>query len=509
MTNIFSAFRDTWDGREGETLLTTSDATLCFADVDNRSAALAGALLALANPAPGEVVMAVVEKSVDALALYLACLRLGVVFLPANPAYTPRELAHLADDGRPVILVCDPSALALAQHLSANTPSLRLIASLGTDSVGTLTQAASDTTPFTEVRPRSGEATAALLYTSGTTGAPKGVPLSHDNLLSNARALVDAWAFSDRDVLVHALPIFHVHGLFVALHCALLAGARMRYLMKFNAEAVRDALADATALMGVPTYYARLLTLDDFTRAHCANVRLFVSGSAPLTEKLFHAFEARTGQRILERYGMTETGMLASNPLHGERLAGSVGYALPGVQIRITGDGGETLPSDSPGMVEVRGPGIFAGYLNRPEVNAREFTADGWFRTGDLGTLAIDGRLTLAGRARDLVISGGYNVYPAEVEACLDTLDGVHESAVIGVPHDDLGEAVVAVVVPAAGAAPPSPESITAQLGERLARYKQPRHVEVVEALPRNTMGKVRKQALREALASHFQGRAD
>ncbi|MEM9385566.1 MAG: AMP-binding protein [Pseudomonadota bacterium] len=507
MSNLFSAFRSVWANRGGETLLTTEDATLCFADIDNRAAALAGALVRLAEPAPGEVLMAVVEKSVDALALYLACLRLGVVFLPANPAYTARELAHLASDSQPAVLVCDPKGVAVGERLQASTESLRLVASLGTDGSGTLARAAQDASPVNRIAPCAGAATAALLYTSGTTGAPKGVPLSHDNLLSNARALVAAWSFSHRDELVHALPIFHVHGLFVALHCALLGGARVRYLRSFDAERVRDALAQATVLMGVPTYYARLLKMESFTRAHCAKVRLFISGSAPLTPKLFHAFEARTGHRILERYGMTETGMLASNPLHGERRAGSVGYALPGVRIRITDETGQTLPSDVPGMVEVRGPGVFAGYRNRPDVNARELTADGWFRTGDVGALAADGRLTLAGRARDLIISGGYNIYPAELEACLDALEGVQESAVIGVPHEDLGEAVVAVIVPSAPAAPPTPQALKTVLSDRLARYKQPRHIEIVDALPRNTMGKVRKQVLRDTLANHFAGR--
>ncbi len=507
MTNLSRAFQDSWANRRDSTFLVTSDATLCFAEVDERASTIAGALRSRAQLAPGEVLMAVVPKSVDGLALYLACLRLGVVFLPANPAYTSRELEHIAQDGAPAALVCDPAIAELGSRLQTRTQSLRWVATLTAHGGGTLAEAANDASPCAEIMDRRGDDAAALLYTSGTTGVPKGVPLSHHNLLSNAQALVQAWEFSEQDRLVHALPIFHVHGLFVALHCALLAGASMHYLERFDAVRVRDALADASVLMGVPTYYARLLALQEFTREHCTSMRLFISGSAPLSEKLFAAFERRTGHRILERYGMTETGMIASNPLRGERLAGTVGFPLPGVQLRIRDEHGRHLPAGQAGMVEVRGPGVFAAYRNRPEVNAREFTADGWFRTGDLGSLAADGRLTLAGRARDLIISGGYNVYPAEVESCLDTLPGVHESAVIGVPHNDLGEAVVAVVVASNPASPPADHELAAQLASHLARYKQPRHFEVVDALPRNTMGKVRKQLLREQLSDIFAGR--
>jgi malonyl-CoA/methylmalonyl-CoA synthetase len=342
------------------------------------------------------------------------------------------------------------------------------------------------------------------VYTSGTTGHPKGVPLSHRNLQSNATTLVRAWAFRPEDVLLHALPVFHVHGLFVALHCALLAGAGIHLLPAFAPAAVRAALAACTVMMGVPTFYSRLLALPGFSAADCARVRLFVSGSAPLSEGVFHAFEARTGHRILERYGMTETNMIASNPLHGDRIPGTVGYPLPGVSVRLRRDRQSVAPGDV-GMLEVRGPNVFAGYHNRPQVNAREFTTDGWFRTGDLARQTDDGRITLVGRARDLIISGGFNVYPPEVERCLDGCPGVRESAVIGVPHADLGEAVVAVIVAEDDMDDDLDEaSLRRHARAALTRYKQPRRYVRRAELPRNAMGKVQKQQLREELAELF-----
>ncbi len=503
MSNIFRSFCEAAASSGDTGAPPTPAGETAFATLASRSAQFA-AVLRERGARPGDRVLAVIDKSVDAVALYLACLRSGLVFLPTNPGATGHELGHLLGDARPRLVVCRPALEAPLRALPAAAQGPAPL-TLGTDGEGSLADLAAAAAPHEAVLDCDDDAPAALLYTSGTTGAPKGVPLSHGNLASNAAALVRSWAFTRDDVLIHALPVFHVHGLFVALHCALLSGCRLRLLPRFDADAVRRALPGATVLMGVPTYYARLLALPDFGRADCAGMRLFVSGSAPLSASLFGQFEARTGHRILERYGMTETGMLTSNPLHGERVPGTVGFALPGVEVRVRTAHGQAAATGAPGMVEVRGPGVFAGYLNRPQADAEAFTADGWFRTGDLGSLDGEGRLTLVGRARDVVISGGLNVYPAEVEACLDGLACVRESAVVGVPHADLGEAVLAIVVPSDPAHPPDAATLRAAAREHLAGYKCPRGVVVTDELPRNAMGKVRKEALRERHAAHFQ----
>ncbi|MDH3640661.1 MAG: AMP-binding protein, partial [Gammaproteobacteria bacterium] len=344
---------------------------------------------------------------------------------------------------------------------------------------------------------------AAILYTSGTTGRSKGAMLTQQNLLSNALTLLDYWGWQDDDVLLHALPIFHVHGLFVALHCAFLSGTPVLFLPGFNADAVLASLPHATVMMGVPTFYSRLLEHPEFDAEVCGNMRLFISGSAPLTEQTFRAWEERTGLKILERYGMSETAMITSNPLIGERVAGTVGFALPGIETRIADEAGRALPAEEVGIIEVRGPNVFKGYWQMPDKTAEEFRDDGFFVTGDMGRMDSEGRISIVGRAKDLVISGGYNVYPKEVEKLIDEIPGVVESAVIGVPHPDFGEGVVAVVVPAADEV--SEADVGAALDGKLARFKQPKRVMNVAELPRNAMGKVQKNDLRQRFESLFE----
>mgnify|MGYP005844118911 CR=1 FL=1 len=465
-------------------------------ELDQRSGQIASALVAL-GVVPGDRVAAQVEKSPEALALYLASLRCGAVFLPLNPAYRQGELGPMLADAAPRVVVADPERAALLAGLAPDAAVVTLDPH-GRGSLADEAQAAAVLPPLA----RAPTDPAALLYTSGTTGRPKGAVLTHGNLLSNARVLVEAWGFTARDVLVHALPIFHVHGLFVACHTALLAGAEMRWHARFDAAAVLAGLGRATVLMGVPTFYTRLLELPGLDRQAVAGMRLFISGSAPLLAETHRAFEARTGHRILERYGMTEILMHCSNPLDGERRPGSVGPPLPGCEVRILDEQDRDLPTGATGQVAVRGPNVFAGYWNLPERTRAEHTADGWFRTGDLGFLSPDGYLTLVGRAKDVVITGGLNVYPIEVESVLDAVPGVVESAVIGLPDPDLGEAVTAVVVGAAGPARPDEAQLIAAAKARLAGFKVPKRVIFVDALPRNAMGKVEKAVLRAQLGT-------
>lgn len=470
-----------------------------FAEIDALSAKFAGALAA-AGAAPGDRVAVQVEKSAENVALYLAALRAGLVYLPLNTAYTPSEIAYFISDAEPAVFVCDPATESAAPR----GPEVLTLSAAG---AGSLAAAAEKSPAFDNIEARANDDLAAILYTSGTTGRSKGAMLTHRNLASNALTLCDLWDFRRGDVLVHALPIFHIHGLFVALNTALLNLSGVIFLAKFDVDEIRRQLKRATMMMGVPTFYSRLLADDAFSAADCENIRLFISGSAPLTAELFNAFEARTGKRILERYGMSEAGMIASNPVNGERRAGTVGYALPGVEIRVT-DNCEPLPPGEAGNVEVRGPNVFKGYWRMPEKTAEEFREAGWFSTGDVGFLEEDGRLTLSGRAKDLVIVGGFNVYPKEIEEILDALPEVAESAVIGAPHPDMGEGVVALLVPATGTASAPPlhdESLKVAISA-LARFKQPRKFIWLDALPRNTMGKVQKQALRERFANVFGG---
>ena len=451
---------------------------------------------------PGDRVAVQVEKSPMAVALYLACLRAGAIYLPLNPAYRPAEVAYFLNDAEPRVFVADSAhAGALAPHVPAGT----VVLTLDADGQGSLRDAPStSTSTSTAVSTRAGTDVAAILYTSGTTGRAKGAMLTHDNLLSNAETLVDLWGFSDRDTLIHALPIYHVHGLFVALHCVLLSGARAHFLPRFDADVVLDQLAHSTVLMGVPTFYTRLLAHPDLDHRGCRSMRLFVSGSAPLRAEDFDAFRDRTGYAILERYGMTEAGMITSNPLDGERRAGTVGRPLPGVEARVVDPGqGSPVADGAVGALHIRGPNVFAGYWRLPEKTRDEHDDAGYFITGDLVTRASDGTITIVGRAKDLVISGGLNVYPKEVEAALDALEGVDESAVVGVPHSDLGEAVVAAVVAAARHVL-EPETLRQALRTDLAAFKVPKHIALVDALPRNAMGKVQKNILREQLGEEL-----
>ncbi len=452
---------------------------------------------------PGDRVAAQVAKTPEALALYGASVAAGAVFLPLNTAYTPTEVDFFVGDATPRVLLADPAkATVLALIAAEHGATLATLDAQGRGDFRALCDAQPD---HGDVAERDPDDLAALLYTSGTTGRSKGAMLSHGNLLSNAEALAAEWRFTADDVLLHALPIFHTHGLFVACNVSLLSGASMVFLPGFDLETILRLLSQATVLMGVPTFYTRLLDDPRLDRDLVAHMRLFVSGSAPLLAETHLAFEARTGHRILERYGMTETNMIASNPYAGDRRAGTVGRALPGVDVRVCDPAGSgaPLPAGETGVVEVRGPNVFRGYWNLPEKTREEFRDDGFFITGDLGTLGDDGYLTLVGRQKDLIITGGFNVYPKEVELLLDEMPGVLESAVVGVPHPDFGETVLAVLVPQ-----PDAEidlvAIDAVLREQLARYKQPKALEVLPELPRNTMGKVQKNLLRERFVHRF-----
>ncbi len=456
------------------------------------------------NVDPGDRVAVHVEKSAQALALYAACVKSGAVFLPLNTGYTPAELAYFVDDSKPALFVCDPvEAEALAAIAADAECTLHTMGSYGE---GSFFDLALEFSPVSDSAPRDAEDIAALLYTSGTTGRSKGAMLTQKNLLSNAEALVAAWQFTDSDILLHALPIFHTHGLFVATNTVLLSGGSMIFLPKFDLDAVLAALPKATTMMGVPTFYTRLLDDARFTGDLASHMRLFISGSAPLLAETHVQFEQRTGHRILERYGMTETNMNTSNPYDGERRAGTVGLPLPGVAVKVCDpETGVQLPQGEIGVLWVRGPNVFKGYWNMPEKTREELRDDGFFITGDLALIDTDGYVQIVGRGKDLIISGGFNIYPKEIELFLDTLPGVRESAVIGAPHPDFGESVVAVLVPQTGQSIDI-AGVEAAVRANLAGFKRPRVIELVEALPRNTMGKVQKAQLRTQYADVFQG---
>lgn len=458
-------------------------------------ARLAGALSAL-GVARGDRVAAQVEKSPGAIALYLATLQLGAVFLPLNTAYTASEIDYFLSDATPRLFVCDPAQHGAHKHRQSPGMQVETMGASGDGSLGTV-----GAVPVYTSAPCTMDDRAAILYTSGTTGRSKGAVLTHGNLASNTDALLECWNFTANDRLIHALPIFHTHGLFVAVNMALASGATLIFLPGFDAGEILVRMASATVLMGVPTFYTRLLQSPRLTREAVANMRLFISGSAPLLADDHRTFTERTGHAILERYGMTETCMIASNPLNGPRIPGAVGMPLAGIALRITDrETGKVLPDGMIGMIEVKGPNVFEGYWNMPEKTAAEFRADGYFITGDLGQIGEDGYLRITGRDKDLVISGGYNVYPKEVEEALDALDGVLESAVFGLPHADLGEAVTAVVVPREGAQL-DPDALRAAVRGRLAGYKRPGRIFIAAALPRNVMGKVQKAELRKVYA--------
>jgi malonyl-CoA/methylmalonyl-CoA synthetase len=471
-------------------LLETSDGRrLSYADMDALVRRLAGALIEL-QVAPGDRVVAQVDKSPEAVALYLACLDVGAAFVPLNTAYTFAELEYFLGDAAPSLAVVRAAQREQAMSIAGRC-GVQRVATM--DSLTSYAAAASKATGWEP------DSLAALLYTSGTTGRSKGAMLSRANLASNAETLAQAWEFTASDVVLHALPIFHVHGLFVAINTVLAAGSSMLFLSKFDADEVVRLLPRATVMMGVPTFYTRLLQHSGLTRELVSNVRLFVSGSAPLLAETHREFQSRTGHAILERYGMSETLMNTSNPYRGERIAGSVGPPLPGVEVRIADpeSGAVFEQPDTIGMIEVRGPNVFDGYWRMPEKTAAEFRRDGFFITGDLGKRDARGYIYIVGRGKDLIITGGYNVYPIEVELEIDALPGVNESAVIGVPHPDFGEGVTAVVVLNADA-DIDEASLRRELEQRLAKFKVPKRVVFVPELPRNTMGKVQKSALRE-----------
>ena len=481
--------------RSRPVLETPDGHVLTWGDLDAETARLANALTGL-GLGPGDRVAVRAEKSPRQLMLYLACLRAGLVYLPMNTAYHRDEVDYLVGNAEPGLIVCDPAAEDEVREIAADHGKIPVL-TLDPHGDGSLWARGAEASPVFATVDCAADDLACIVYTSGTTGRPKGAMLSHGNLVSNAEALIATWGFTADDVLLHALPLFHAHGLFVACHCALLSGARMIWLNKFTPDAAIAQIPRATAFMGVPTLYTRLLADPRLTRNLCRTMRVFISGSAPLLAETWRSFEDRTGHGIVERYGMTETVMNTSNPLHGERRAGSVGPPLPGVEVRVVDDEGAAVEGGAMGAVQVRGPNVFSGYWRMPEKTAEEFTTDGWFRTGDIGLIDADGYLHLVGRAKDLIITGGYNVYPKEVETVIDRIDGVEESAVIGVPDADFGEAVTAVVVPQ-GDASVTEAAVIATVKDAIANYKVPKRVHVVDALPRNAMGKVQKNVLRE-----------
>lgn len=469
---------------------------LTIGQVFDTAGQVANALAALGVKA-GDRVAVQVDKSAEALCLFLGCLRLGAIYLPLNTGYTASEIGYFLGDAEPALFVCAPERLAELEPVA--TTAKASVRTLGRKAEGSLWPLVAAATAAWTDHVADANTLAAILYTSGTTGRSKGAMLSHDNLSSNALTLVDYWRFTDEDVLIHALPIFHTHGLFVATNVCLLSGAKMILLTGFDADAIAALLPKATALMGVPTFYTRLVEHAGVTRETTRNMRLFVSGSAPLLAETHVSWRERTGHAILERYGMTETNMNTSNPYDGDRVAGTVGFPLPGVSLRVTDPAtGAELPQGEIGMIEVKGPNVFKGYWRMPEKTASEFRADGFFITGDLGKVDERGYTHIVGRGKDLIISGGFNVYPKEVEAELDELPGVLESAVIGVAHPDFGEGVTAVVVPHKGAVLDE-AALAAAIAKKLAKFKLPKRIIVAAELPRNTMGKVQKNLLRDA----------
>jgi malonyl-CoA/methylmalonyl-CoA synthetase len=502
MTNpLYDALFAPLAGRHSP-LLILQDGTTLSGDAFLRLLARQAHALRALGARKGDRIAAQLAKTPEALALYGAAVALGAVFLPLNPAYTADEVSYFLGDATPRVFLCDPARQAALGPVAARHGAALM--TLDAAGGGTLTDAAAVQPDRIDPVPCGDDDLAALLYTSGTTGRSKGAMLTQRNLLSNAEALAQLWRFTKDDVLLHALPIFHTHGLFVASNVSLLTGGAMIFLPGFDADIVLRLLPRATTMMGVPTFYTRLLSDPRLGRDLVGHIRLFVSGSAPLLAETHQAFEARTGQRILERYGMTETNMNTSNPHDGDRRAGTVGFPLPGVELRLTRDGAEVAAGDI-GQIEVRGPNVFKGYWQMPEKTAEELRPDGFFQTGDLGRLDADGYLQIVGRQKDLIISGGFNIYPKEVELLLDDVPGVQESAVIGLPHPDFGEAVFAVLVAEPGVVLDA-NAVLSDIRDRLARFKQPKAAVVVADLPRNTMGKVQKNVLRQTYAGWFAG---
>ncbi|WP_069298309.1 malonate--CoA ligase [Neptunicoccus sediminis] len=496
---------DTFFGKHrGKTtpFLRLADGTVITHDGFLQTAAQYANLLTDLGVKAGDRIAVQIAKSPQSLAVYCACVQAGIIFLPLNTAYTAEEVSYFVENSGARVLLCDESRAGDLNSVAKAANAI--LETLNGDGSGSFTTKAVEHPVRFDTVARGEDDLAAFLYTSGTTGRSKGAMLTQANLMSNAKTLAEEWRFTEQDVLLHALPIFHTHGLFVATNITLFAGGQMIFLPKFDLDQILAHMPDATTMMGVPTFYTRLLDDARFTKDLAQHMRLFVSGSAPLLAETHVAFETRTGHRILERYGMTETNMNTSNPYDGERRAGTVGFALPGVEVKITdADTGEILPQGEIGQIEVRGPNVFKGYWQMPEKTAEELREDGFFITGDLGQFDADGYLQIVGRNKDLIISGGYNIYPKEIELLLDEEEGVLESAVIGVPHPDFGETVVGILVPRAGVELDL-DRIKASVGTSLARFKQPQKLIVLPELPRNTMGKVQKKALREDYAELF-----
>lgn len=497
MSNLYDLFQSCFpEDRSRPFLQTPEGLVVSYGDVEELSAQYAGLLLSLGLE-PGDRVAVQVDKSSEAVVLYLAVLRVGGVFLPLNTAYTGAELEYFLTDSGSRIVVVQPQSEDAIRPIAKKAGAAHVLTMDG-NGAGTLADGAAAVKAMSGSVPRENNDLAAILYTSGTTGRSKGAMLSVENLWSNAVTLRDCWGFTDTDVLLHALPIFHVHGLFVAISCVLTSASTMLFLPKYDADQVIELLPRATTMMGVPTFYTRLLAHPDFGLDTCKNMRLFTSGSAPLLAETWNEFKDLTGHAILERYGMTETGMNTSNPLDGERIPGSVGPALPDVEVRVVDEAGNPLSTDEPGVLEVRGPNVFKGYWRMPEKTAEEFRDDGFFITGDISKIDENGYVAIVGRAKDLIITGGYNVYPKEVEEAIDDLDGVIESAVIGITDPDFGERVVAVVKAVDTTALPDDKKMIADLKTLLAGYKVPKDIIFVDDLPRNVMGKVQKADLRK-----------
>ena len=487
--NTYACFAQRFLQSPGRVFLAAdSGENYSYADVERETARYANFLIGLGLKA-GDRVAVQAEKSPHAVFVYLACLRAGLCYLPLNNAYQQGEIRYFLGDAEPAVAICSPQNLDWFSALckDAKVPHTYTLDQNGTGSFADA--ARSSSTEFVTANSNANDL-AVIIYTSGTTGRSKGAMVTHGNLTSNALVLCDAWHIASSDTLIHALPIFHIHGLFVALNTTLLSGAKLIFQRKFDATAVLAALPHATMLMGVPTFYTRLLAEPRFTHQACKTMRLFVSGSAPLLLDTFNEFRSRTGHTILERYGMSEAGMICSNPFDGERRGGTVGRPLPGVALRI--GGGDT------GGIEIKGANVFSGYWRMPEKTKDEFTADGYFKTGDIGSIDKDGYVSIVGRAKDLIISGGFNVYPKEIELVIDAMPGIAESAVIGLPHPDFGEAVTAVIVRSIEGATLSEADVIARVKTELANFKVPKHVHFVDELPRNTMGKVQKNILRE-----------
>ena len=500
--NLYKLFQSKFPHDRSAEFLVHERGSTTFLQLENDSARLATVLKAH-GVVKGDRVIVQVEKSPENVVLYLACLRAGAVYVPLNTAYTIAEVKYFIEDAQPRLVVCDPRSEAKITSEICNDQGLPKVLTLDGKGAGSLIENINSADADHTIEQMQDDDMAAILYTSGTTGRSKGAMITHKNLSSNALILHEYWQWEAGDVLLHALPIFHIHGLFVALHCALLNASKVLFHTRFSVTQIIKDLPKASVMMGVPTFYTRLLDTPAFDREICQNMRLFISGSAPLLAESFSAFEERTGHQILERYGMTEAGMITSNPYEGERIAGTVGFALPGVEARIVDQDAKPITSGEVGILEIKGANIFSGYWKMPEKTAQEFREDGYFITGDMATMDEEGRISIVGRSKDLVISGGFNIYPKEIETVIDAMPGVLESAVIGVPHPDFGEGLTAVVV-AQEESTLEEKMFKSYLADKLAKFKQPKKIFIVPELPRNVMGKVQKKALREEYANIY-----